>query len=72
MTPRKLDELRAVADPASRAVAAKDYIEAREQAIREARAIRDDAIRVYARNHSISETAEACGVSPATVKVIKR
>ena len=72
MTPRNLDELRSVRDPAERALAAKAYIAQREDAITAARRIRDDAIRVYSEAHSISETAAACGVSPATVKVVKR
>lgn len=72
MTPRNLDELRAIREPAARAVAAKAYIEQREQAIKEARQLRDDAIRAYSETHSISETAVACEVSPATVKVIRR
>lgn len=72
MPPRNLEELRAVSDPAERAIAAKAYIEAREEAISEARQIRDEAIRAYAKTHSISETAAACGVSPATVKVVRR
>lgn len=72
MTPRNLAELRDIRDSAARALAAKDYIEARQEAIREARQIRDDAVRAYAETHSISETAAACGISPATVKVIRR
>jgi DNA invertase Pin-like site-specific DNA recombinase len=67
-----LDELRAIREPAARAVAAKAYIEQREQAIKEARQIRDDAVRAYSKTHSISETANMCGVSQATVKVIRR
>lgn len=70
--PGTLDELRAIRDPAARALAAKAYIERREQAIRDARAIRDDAIRRYSETHSLSQTAAACGVSVTVVKQVKR
>lgn len=70
--PRTLDELQAVQDPAAQALAAKLYIEQREQAIRDARRIRDAAIRRYSKDHSLTETAAACGVSVATVKVVTR
>jgi hypothetical protein len=72
VTPNNLQELRAVPDPATRAKAAAAYIEARETAIKEARQIRDDAIREYSEAHSLAETAAACGVSIATVKVVRR
>jgi AraC-like DNA-binding protein len=71
-TPANLDELRRVKDPAARALAAAAYIAAREEAIREARRIRDAAIVEYAKEHSISQTAKACGVSESTVKVVTR
>lgn len=70
--PGSLDELKSIKDPAERALAAKAYIERREQAIREARAIRDEAIRAYGDTHSLSQTASACGVSITVVKQVKR
>lgn len=72
MTPRNLDELRAVKDPIARALAAAAYIAEREQAIETARRIRDDAVREVRKTLSISKTAVACGISEATVKAIKR
>lgn len=71
-TPRNLDELRKVRHPAEQALAAAAYIAEREKAISEARRIRDEAVRRYRKNHSLSETAAACGVSVATVKSITR
>jgi AraC-like DNA-binding protein len=72
VTPRNLDELRAVKDPARRAQDAAAYIVEREKAIKAARQIRDAAIVEYAKEHSISQTAKACGVSESTVKVVTR
>lgn len=70
--PRNLDEVRAVTDPVARALAAAAYIEARESAIEEARRIRDAAVREVRKTLSISKTAAACGLSPATVKAVTR
>lgn len=72
MPPRSLDELRAVRDPAKQAHAAAAYIAEREEAILTARRIRDAAVRAYAVDHSLSETAQACGVSVSLVKIVKR
>lgn len=72
MTPRNLDELRAINDPAQRALAAAAYIVEREDAIRKAREIRDAAIKEFAEDHSIAATARACAVSVSTVKVVLR
>jgi hypothetical protein len=72
MTPRNLQELRAIREPAARALAAKAYIEQREEAIKDARRIRDEAVLEYSETHSLSETAAACGISIGTVKVIRR
>ena len=72
MTLHNLGELLAIRDSAARALAAAEYIAASEQAIRGARRIRDAAILEYSKAHSITETAKACGVSVATVKVVKR
>ena len=70
--PRTLDELGAITDPAERALAAKAYIEQRQDAVRIARDIRDEAVRTYAQTHSRSQTAAACGVSVTGVKQVKR
>lgn len=67
--PRNLDELRAVRDPAQRALAAAAYIEQREQAIAEARSVRDDAIRALLGEHGPTKTARMCGVSVSHVKL---
>lgn len=70
--PRNLDELRSVKDPVAQGLAAKAYIEAREEAIREARRIRDTAIRTYLENHGAAATARAFEVSLALVKAVRR
>lgn len=70
--PRTLDELRSVRDPLAQALAAKSYIERAEDAARQARRVRDAAIREYLKEHGPTETAKACGVSLATVKALRR
>ncbi len=72
MTPRNLDELRAVTDPAAQALAAKSYIEQREQAIKDARRIRDAAIRRLLETRGVTDTARTCGVSVSLVKALNR
>lgn len=72
MTPRTLDELRKVRGADARALAAKEYIAHALECAAEARKIRDAAVAEYRQEHSISKTAEACGVSETVVKAVKR
>ena len=69
--PRNLAELRAVKAPAARAAAARAYVEQRQQAIREALAVRDAAIRELLRDNGPAEVARLCGVSLSTVKLAR-
>jgi hypothetical protein len=69
--PRNLDELRAVKAPADRAVAARAYVEQRQEAIRQALAVRDAAIRELLENSGPSEVARLCDVSLSTVKLAR-
>jgi hypothetical protein len=69
--PRTIDELKAVADPGARITAAALYIENGEAKIREARHIRDTAIRALAEAHGPAEAARLAGVSLSTVKLVR-
>lgn len=51
--------------------AVTDYISAGEQKIREARKLRDDAVRGLLALHSIAATARITGLNVATVRAIK-
>lgn len=66
--PRTLDDLRAVADPALRARAARAYIKQREKAIDEAILIRDAALRELLTNTGPAEVVRRTGWSLSTVK----
>jgi hypothetical protein len=66
-----LEDLRSVKDPVVRAKAARVYIDQRQEAIRSALAIRDEAIREVLQVHGPSETARRCDVSLSTVKLAR-
>ena len=74
-TPRTLDELRLISDPAERARAVGPYIENAEQKIADARQVRRDAIAelLKAPENAKAPTALAreVGVSVSTVKNIR-
>ena len=71
--PRSLDQLKAIPDPAERARATKAYIEERvEKARRDAIAIRDEAIRILLKSNGVTATANLCGVSVSTVKLVRK
>lgn len=67
-SPRTLDDLRAVADPALRARAARAYIRQRETAIAEAIRIRDAAFRELLANMGPAEVVRRTEWSLSTVK----
>lgn len=67
-----LDELRAMPPGLDRIAAAEGCIANHEDAVREARRIRDDGIRAWAAEHGPAETARATGMPLPTVKVINR
>lgn len=71
--PRNLDELRAIPGLQDRALAAKTYIEQRQQAISDAQAIRDQAItQLLANGGGVTAVANATGMSVSHVKRLKR
>jgi len=70
--PRNLAELRKIRDPIERALAAKAYVAERQDAIRQANTVRDDAIRALLKaGNGVTATARACGVSVSHVKLVK-
>lgn len=72
MTPPNLDALRAIPDPADRAIAAGVYIAEREEAIRVARQIRDEAIAsLIESGGDPTDIAVRVGVSPSKVKLVR-
>jgi hypothetical protein len=71
-TPRNLDELRSVKDPAAKVAAAHAYIQQRQEAIAQARQIRDAALRQLAAQLGVTATARACRVSVSHVKAVRR
>jgi hypothetical protein len=70
--PANLAALRAITDPADRALAAAGYILQREQAIEAARGIRDAAIAALLPEFGVTETARRTGVSVTTVKLVRK
>lgn len=69
--PRTLDDLRSVKDPATRAIAARAYVDQRREAIATALDIRDAAIREVLKLNGPSKTARMCKVSLSTVKLAR-
>lgn len=69
--PKTIDELRAVRDPEARVKAADAYIHNGTEKLKEARRLRDEAIRALVALHGPSEAARRAGVSLSTVKLIK-
>ena len=69
--PANIEELMAIKDPAKQAIAARDYIQVRENAIQHARNIRDVAINELLKTHGVAEVARMCDVSVSTVKLVR-
>lgn len=69
--PKTLAALKAIADPAERARAARLYIERADAAKRDALAIRDAAIRTLLESNGPTATARLCEVSLSTVKLVR-
>lgn len=70
--PKNLAELKKIRDPAERALAAKAYVADRQEAIREANAVRDEAIvGLLTAGQGVTATARACGVSVSHVKIVR-
>lgn len=69
--PRNLAELRTITDPGERARAATAYVAAREQAIADARKVRDAAILELCDTEGIAAAARLAGVSDTTVRGIR-
>lgn len=71
-----LDKIREIGDPADRLAALAVSIPALEQALADARKLRDDTIKEYreqqGRAVTVSQIAERAGVSVATVKAVLR
>lgn len=70
--PGTIAALRAIADPAEQARAAKLYVEQRAEAITEANGIRDKAILALLEDHTTAAVAEMTGMSPSHVKAVRR
>jgi hypothetical protein len=70
--PRNLDQLKAIADPAERARAAKAYVQRAEKAISDALAVRNEAILLVLGSNGVTATANLCGVSVSTVKLVRK
>lgn len=70
--PRTLDELRGITGDENQVHAADAYLERVADFQRQARAIRDAAIRRLIAQHGPSEAARRAGVSLSTVKALKR
>lgn len=71
MTPRNLDELRKMRAGPRRIAAADAYIAEHDEAIKEARAIRNSDIREIADEQGSAATARLLGMPLATVKAIR-
>lgn len=71
MTLRNLDALRALPPGVERVAAADAYIAEREEAIKDARAIRNADIRALIAEHGLAATARLTGLSLSTVKLVK-
>lgn len=69
--PKSIAELRAVTGPEEIIAAAAAYIQQRQQAIAEARHIRDAALRVLANQVGPAEASRRTGISLSYVKAIK-
>lgn len=70
--PGTLAELKGIADPSARSIAAKAYIEQRFEAIEEAYRIRDDAIGLMLDHHGPAAVAVMSGMSLSHVKNVQR
>ena len=70
-TPRTLDDLRAMPPGPTRVAAANAYISQREEAITEARRLRNADIRALVEEKGLAETARLTGMKLATVKAAR-
>lgn len=71
MKPRTLKELRDMPAGPDRIAAARAYIAEREDAIKEAMAIRNADIRALVAEKGIAETARITDLSQSTIKLVK-
>lgn len=71
MTPRNLTELRDMPSGPERIAAADQYIAEREDAIKEARAIRNADVRALVAEHGPAAAARMTGLSLSTVKLVR-
>ena len=72
-TPRNLEALRSITDPAEQARAAKAYIDERAKAIDEATEYRDAAIAALLLDgHTTGQVAVLTGMSAGHVKAVRR
>lgn len=69
--PRNLEELASIADDAGLVTAAQVYIAERESAVRQARGLRDAAIRRLCDEMGVARTARATGMSVSHVKAAR-
>ena len=69
--PRNLDQLRAMSPGLDRIKAADAYIVEREQAIKEARAIRDGDVRELIDKHGPAGARDRTGYSASTIRLIR-
>lgn len=69
--PANLAELRVIADPGERALAATAYVEARERAIVEARKVRAEAVLELVATEGVAAAARRSGLSDTTVRGIR-
>lgn len=70
--PRTLDQLKAIPDPAERARQAKAYVQRAEKAISDALVVRNEAIVLVLESNGVTATANLCGVSVSTVKLVRK
>lgn len=71
MTVNNLRELYEMPPGVERVKAVNDYIRARTEAIREARELRDDDIRVLIDEHGLAKAARMVKISLTTAKMIR-
>lgn len=69
--PRNLEQLRVTHPDLEQVKAADAYIAQREEAIREARAIRDAAVRRLIAKHGPAKTRDLTGYSASTIRLIR-
>ena len=70
-SPRNLDQLRAMPPGLDRIKAADAYISEREEAIRQARSIRDGDVRTLVAAQGVAKVRDLTGYSASTIRVIR-